>query len=654
MKVSLMRGIAFSALFLLAVPLSAGSRTQEPKKKAEAKAEPELPAQIELLETKYRFETNGDSRKEVYARVKINNALGEEQFARLKFQYNRSFQSVEIPLVKIIHPRGGTAEILPSAIADNPDPAVVNFPAYQEVRQKSVRILGLAPGDLLEYRVVTMTTHPPLAPNFWLEHSFDRTGVVGHEAFELSVPASRKVRVWIRPDAPFASPKRTIDGGHPRILYKWELSENKEKLTGEQGSDPDFLVSTFGSWDSLSERLAGLLQPPRAESGSWIIPAEVSREAALLTRESKTDREKVQAIYNFVSQKIKTVDLPLGATGFRTRPAGEVLSSGYATAEDKFKLFAALVRPFSYPPAASLTGAPPSAEKLIPVPSLFGHLLVQVSTDRKDGSWLDPSLEVAPFGLVPASFRGKSAFALDDSRSVDLAAVYWEKVPEDLPFASAQSVEVSASLTADGALNAKVRYLMRGDNELLLRVAFHKTLGEKWKEVAQLLALSDGFRGKVTSVTTSDPYDTKDPFSVEYEVTQPKFVNWGKKPVRIPAILPLVGLPDPPQGDSTAKIELGTPLEVNMSAIVKLPPGATARVPPGTSVKRDYAEFSSEYAVQGDTLTASRHLHFLMRELPGERAFDYSAFVRAVQNDEAQDFTLERPEKQAPAATAKN
>src|SRR5882672_8950398 len=99
-------------------------------------------AQIELLETKYRFETNGDSRKEVHTRVRINNELGVRQFARLNFDFNRSFQAVEIPMVRITHPNGGTADILPGAIADNPNPAVVNPPAYQDVRIKSVRILG--------------------------------------------------------------------------------------------------------------------------------------------------------------------------------------------------------------------------------------------------------------------------------------------------------------------------------------------------------------------------------------------------------------------------------------------------------------------------------------------------------------------------------
>src|SRR5260370_28504407 len=86
-------------------------------------------------------------------------------------------------------PSGGTSDILPSAITDQPNPAVVNAPAYHDVRVKSVRILGLAPGDDLEYRIITTTTQHPLAPDFWLDHSFDRTGIVSQEIFELDLPA---------------------------------------------------------------------------------------------------------------------------------------------------------------------------------------------------------------------------------------------------------------------------------------------------------------------------------------------------------------------------------------------------------------------------------------------------------------------------------
>jgi len=93
-----------------------------------------------------------------------SRSAGARQFARLSFDYNRSFQQIEFPQLRVTHSSGGTADILPSAISDQPNPAVVNAPAYQDVRVKSVRILGLAPNDLLEYRVVTTTTnhhHPP-------------------------------------------------------------------------------------------------------------------------------------------------------------------------------------------------------------------------------------------------------------------------------------------------------------------------------------------------------------------------------------------------------------------------------------------------------------------------------------------------------------
>jgi len=235
---SLLHSLAVSFLLASVIPSASPAQqaSQKPSEKPTAKPsspteKSENPYQIELLETRYRFEANGDSRKEVHTRVHINNELGVRQFARVNFDYNRSFQSIEIPLVHITHPGGGTADILPSAITDNPNPAVVNAPAYQDVRVKSVRILGLAPGDTLEYRIITTTTHHPLAPDFWLDHSFDRSGIVTQEMFELDLPASREVQIRINPATPAkSSQKPTPDGAQPTI-YNWDL--NPSNLAGE-------------------------------------------------------------------------------------------------------------------------------------------------------------------------------------------------------------------------------------------------------------------------------------------------------------------------------------------------------------------------------------------------------------------------------------
>jgi hypothetical protein len=194
-----------------------------------------------------------------------------------------------------------------------------------------------------------------------------------------------------------------------------------------------------------------------------------------------------------------------------------------------------------------------------------------------------------------------------------------------------------------------VSYKLRGDNELLLRVAFHQTAKERWNEVAGLLALSDGFRGHIEKVTASDPMETKEPFTVEYEITQPKFVDWTKKPVRIPALLPQIALPDAPgkslSGEPAGKIELGTPLDVETQLTLRLPEGTMVQTPPGTAVERDYATYASKYEGHLNTVTASRHVHFLRREIAGDRMADYNAFTRAVQLDQAQAITLFPPEQ---------
>ncbi len=653
---------------------------EKPDAKTPAPAEPQQnPYQIELLETHYRFEANGDSRKEVHTLVRINNELGVRQFARLTFDFNRSFQSIEIPLVHITHPSGGTADILPSAITDNPNPAVINAPAYQDVRVKSVRILGLEPGDTLEYRVITTTTHHPLAPDFWLDHSFDRSGIVSQEIFELDLPASlfeeperpldmqtcqgpevvvrpcappsyKGPQIHISPKTPEISKERTGEAESARLVYKWKLTTGSavnsvSKLTPSDSSEPDVIVTTLSWWPRLAMKLKLLLSTFGRST-----KAELEAMSAQMISTNVADETADEKLYRFVSQKIRTVDLPVGSTGFRVRSPSEVLSSGYGTAEDKAALFVALLPTILPARHFALCIPGHSPEKLLPSPALFARILAVVDEGNRR-VYLDLAAEVAPFGVLPASLRGTTALMLNhlnrgflNMEDPDL----WREIPRELPFKSKQDVAVNAALTEDGKLTAKVHYSLRGDNELLLRVAFHQSSKDKWKELAQLLSISDGFRGRVTSVTASDPYATKKPFTVDYEITQPKFVDWSKKPLHIPALLPQLGLPDPPAKSAPSAapspIELGTPLEVETRVTLHLPPGTTATAPTGTSVQRDYATFASQYSAKGLTVTASRHINFLLRQVPAARAADYNAFLRAVQNDQAQDFTLDRPE----------
>jgi hypothetical protein len=662
-----------AALCLLAVPggsrIRAQDTVQKPVPKTEEKpATPEVPARIEILETNVRFEAEGSSRKEVHALVKINNELGVQQFARLNFDYNRAFESIEIPLVRVTHASGGTVEILPSAITDVPNPAVVHAPVYQDVRVKSVRILGLQPGDTLEYRVITTVSHAPLAPEFYFAHSFDHAGLVSQESFTLDIPSSRKIQITINPSTPAASIEHSGEADSARTVYRWQISPKAEsadeKTAASEAADVAF--TTFSSWGALSTRLQAQLKQPAAGRNTL-------KKAAELTESLSSFRKQVEAVYDFVSQKIALIDLPLDATGYRARTPDEILSAGYGTQEDKFALLNGLLSAFDRGAVAVLASASDNLSGQPPRPSLFTHMVVQVllqpppeflvDSGRRRAKcpdcgqvlWVDPTLEVAPMGMIPSNFRGKLALKLGllDEKELLSGLVH---IPRDLPFPASQKVNVNASLAADGKLTAKVHYALRGDNELLLRIAFHQTPREKWTGLAQLLSISDGFRGKIISVSASDPMATHESFTVDYEITTPKFVDWSKKPVRIPALLPQVGLPDPPaktaSGAATAPIDLGTPLEVETRATLHIPSGTTAHTPAGIAVERDYATFSSKYSDSPSAITASRHINFLLREVPAARAADYNAFLRAVQNDSAQEFTLIPPDLPPAKATA--
>jgi len=647
-----------SKFSFLCVLLCAAALAQEPAAKppdpakpsdvlASTKSEekPVLPFQIQLLETHIRFEANGDSRKEVHTIVKINDLAGARQFSRLGFDYNRAFQQVEIPLVKVTHTNGGTSEILPSAITDVPNPAVQDFPAYHDVRVKSVRILGLQDGDTVEYRVVTTTTNQPLAPDFWLEHTFDRSGQVLEENYELDLPASRKVQLRVNPETPANPTQKLGEGNSARLIHRWIWHDRKQADQPLSLSETDIVLSTCESWLALSDRLSKVVEP--SSKPTHVIWAK----AMELTRALQTRKAKLQALYSFVSTQIKTVDLPFGATAFRTRSPDQILESGYGVAEDKFALLASLTWSLDWESRIALFGAENDISTQVPRPSLFvnsavlthiqspshaeGNGLHSVCDHCGDNFWMAPALEVAPFGALPASLRGRQAFIVNymfDIRPFALS-------PQELPFSSIQRVDVRATIATDGTLVAKLQFVLRGDNELLLRETFYRTPKERWKEVAGLLALSDGFRGVITNVTASDPTATKDPFTIEYEITQPKFVDWSKKPVRIPALLPQIALPDLPT-KTAGKIELGTPLDVQTSLTLKLPEGTTVQTPAATSVARDYATFASKYDGHLNTLTASRHINFVMREIPIERTTDYNAFFRAVQNDQAQMLVL--------------
>src|SRR5260370_27717903 len=120
--------------------------------------------------------------------------------------------------------------------------------------------------------------------------------------------------------------------------------------------------------------------------------------------------------------------------------------------------------------------------------SVVRHLLISTSC-WKNQFWLEPAVELASLGMITPS-RKKCAFLLERFfYAMDSVGHEWQTTATHLPFSAVQRVNVQAALEGDGKLTAKVHYSLLGDNELLLRVAFHQSPKNKWKDLAQILSL---------------------------------------------------------------------------------------------------------------------------------------------------------------------
>ncbi len=615
--------------------------------KAEEKKAPDYSQEAFVFEqwhTRVRFEADGTSRQESLARVKVQSDAGVQQLGEQNIGYNSANQKVQIEYIRVRKADGSVVTAGAEAVQDMSTAITQVAPVYTDYRVKHVSVPGLRPGDTLEYKVVTLT-ETPLAPgNFWFDYDFEKNVIVLDERLEMDVPKSRTVKLKTHPDR-----EPTITEQDDRKIYTWtsrnlarpaEDAEKKPKR--EEPKGPAVQLTTFRSWTEVGQWYATL------EKDRVMPTAEIRAQAAKLIEGRTTEMEKIEALYDFVAKNFRYVSLSFGVGRYQPHAAGEVLANQYGDCKDKHTLLASLLETAGIHADAVLIASQRKMDEEIPSPSQFDHLITTVQTkaegDKATASkeadilWMDTTPEVAPFRLLSANLRGKKALRI--SRDTPPGLV---ETPQDPPFSSTQSVEIEGKLSELGKLTARIKYTLRGDAELGLRVAFRRTPQNQWKQIAQWAAISDGFRGEVGEIKVGDPAATREPFQFEYALTQPNYLDWSNKKSQMNVPLPSMGLPNAPEEKEgvTEKVELGTPLDAVTRLTLELPANFKARAPVSVAVMRDYAEYRATYKMEQNVLRAERKIKFKLRELPGERSGDYRAFQRAVRNDEGQNLWVE-------------
>jgi len=597
------------------------------------------PFVIEQYFTRVRYENDGTGERDLTVRIRVQNDAGAQQLGQLVFSYESENEQVNVQYVRVYKPDGVVVTAGADAIQDTAAPIAGDAPAYSDDKVKHITVPPLAAGATLEYEIATRVVKPPAPGEFWLQHNFLKSTIVLDERLEISVPESRKVNLLSSPASPY-----TTEQAGGRTIYRWKRSilarsiddSPKNDSAQKEEKPPDVQLTSFTSWDEVA-RWYAKIEHDRAEP-----TPEIRAKALELIQGRASDIDKMQAIYDYVSKTIRYVNLPFGAGGYDPHSAAEVFANKYGDAKDEHVLLSAMLQAAGFPVETALIHVTRRLQTPLPSPAQFNHVLTVVPR-ASELVWMDSTAEVAPFRLLTSLLRNKSALLIAADGTGEIV-----ETPADPPFPSTQHVDIDGKVSELGKLTATAHYSMRGDTELVLRLAFHKTPEAEWQQLGQTILTLDGIHGEVTSVKPSDPFATHDPFVLDIDFGQSGFLDWSSKKEKTALPLLAIGLPNAPD-KATQPIDIGSPLNVTVRLKLRLPPELTARVPVAVSVTRDYAEFKSSYQFADHVVTAERSVDFRMRELPASRADDYQAFARAVTADEGQALIVENSAPGAPA-----
>jgi tetratricopeptide (TPR) repeat protein/transglutaminase-like putative cysteine protease len=619
----------FAALLLLGVSFLPGRAQEAPQAKVTEKplsAPSDFSKEayvIERIVTRVSAEADGSGVREISAEVRMLADAGVKGFAVLNFTYTSANEVVEIDYVRVRKPDGSIVKTPDYNIQDMPGEVTRTAPLYSDIHEKHVAVKGLGVGDVLEYQVRYRIIKPEVPGHFWQEYSFTKHAIARDEQLEISVPASKYVKV--------ASPefKPDIKEEAGRRVYRWTNAnlivkeKDPDEIPRRIPPNPDVQVTTFANWEEVGNWYGGL-QKTQLD----VTPA-IQSKANELTKGLNTDDEKIRAIYKFVSLKYHYIGLDFGIGRYQPHAADDVLDNGYGDCKDKHTLLATLLKAAGIEAWPALIHASRKLDPDVPSPAQFNHVITMVPRGGEN-IWLDTTPEVAPYGLLLMVLRNKQALVIPAQKPPLLMTT-----PANPPFPLQQEFSMNGKLNGSGTFSGHVEQSYRGDTEVLLRGAFRQVPESQWTNVVQRFSYGLNFGGDVSNVKVTPPDDIDKPFEISYDYVRKKYGDWDNRQVIAP--LPPMGI-ELAKGAKEQKLTEPLPLgglgKVIYRSRLELPEGYKVTAPAKVHLKEPYAEYTSVTTVADGVMTTNRELVISKNEVALSEWEGFRKFGRAVYDDE--------------------
>ncbi len=343
------------------------------------------------------FNEDGTSLSQHSYRIKIFNERGRG-FTSQSIPYREGYQEVKILFANTIKPDGKVVALDRNDIQDTSMYAGYEF--YTDLKVKKFTMPAVEDGCVIEYAFEIRNLKPVLSFDYFNIFLFQNFYPIEEDIMEVVLPAN--IDLKYKKFKTETAPRIIVDGNKKRYIFTNAkqneiIPESRMPSLLEKDTFPQLYIWTLNSWGEISKWYINLvLEQMQSDS-------DLENFTKQLIADKKTDEDKINAIFNFVSQNIRYISVLLGPHTHKPHKASEIFQKRYGDCKDKTTLLLTMLK------IAGIEGMPalvPANGKYFDesVPSLnaFNHVIAVVPIKDKY-FWLDATNETASYKSPPFS-----------------------------------------------------------------------------------------------------------------------------------------------------------------------------------------------------------------------------------------------------------
>ncbi len=376
------------------------------------------------------------------------------------FGYEADSQTVQIRGVHVYRADGTVDDSFDTATFGANDPSSASYTSEASFR---VRFPRLSPGDVVElqYRVEDVAERNAFADYFGDIDYLQSTEPVARGEYVLITPKKRTF-YFNKPSIPVT---QTVEEKGAQRIYRFVATDIPPVLPEPQ--QPPFTefvghihVSTYKSWDEMGAWYWGLVKD------QFVADEEVRKRVLEITKGKTTERDKVNAVYDYVVEKTRYVALEFGIHGFKPYRCSQIFARGFGDCKDKATLIVTMLQELGIPATIVIvrTGNKGDFEDFPASLAPFDHAIAYVpSLDL----YLDGTAEDSGSNDFPAMDRGALALQINQGKPKLV------HLPDPPASASVTTRKMEAVLASDGSAQIDWRASVTGVNAPSWRVRYH-------------------------------------------------------------------------------------------------------------------------------------------------------------------------------------